>query len=70
MENLLAFSARPRLPLLSNHISKIWDTRQAWKIVYSPCEVLILVVYGTIASGDDYEDIVDWGDARLSFYGT
>jgi hypothetical protein len=25
------------------------------------------VVCGTIAAGDDYEDIVDWGKAHLSF---
>ena len=25
------------------------------------------MVCGTIASGDDYEDIVDWGKAHLSF---
>src|SRR6202162_3503851 len=30
-------------------------------------EVLFLVVCGTIASGDDYDDIVDWGKAHLSF---
>jgi hypothetical protein len=29
--------------------------------------VLFLVVCGTIASGDDYDDIVDWGDAHLTF---
>jgi hypothetical protein len=28
---------------------------------------LFLGVCGTIASGDDYEDIVDWGKAHLSF---
>ena len=65
MENLSAFSARPRL--LLDHFSKIKDTRQAWKIAYPLCEVLFLVVCGTIASGDDYEDIVDWGKAHLSF---
>jgi predicted transposase YbfD/YdcC len=67
MENVSAFSARPRLRLLLDHFSKIKDTRQAWKIAYPLCEVLFLVVCGTIASGDDYEDIVDWGKAHLSF---
>jgi len=28
---------------------------------------LFLVVCGTIASGDDYDDIADWGEADLSF---
>jgi len=30
-------------------------------------EVLLLVVCGTIASCDDYDDIVDWGEAHLAF---
>src|SRR5260370_9131711 len=43
------------------------DTGQGWKVGYPLCEVLFLVVCGTIANGDDYEDIVDWGKAHLSF---
>jgi predicted transposase YbfD/YdcC len=61
------FSAKPRLRLLLDHFSKIKDTRQAWKVAYPLREVLLLVVCGTVASGDDYEDIVDWGNAHLSF---
>ena len=65
MENLSAFSARPRLRLLLDHFAKITDTRQAWKVMYPLREVLFLVVCGTIAGGDDYDDIVDW--ARRTF---
>src|ERR1700694_5384796 len=61
-----ALSAKPRLRLLLDHFSKIKDTRQSWKVAYPLREVLFLVVCGTIASGDDYEDIVDWGKAHLS----
>jgi hypothetical protein len=61
------FSAKPRLRLLLDHFSKIKDTRQAWKVAYPLREVLFLVVCGTIASGDDYDDIADWGEAHLSF---
>src|SRR5438132_12523707 len=64
MEDLSAFSAKPRQRLLLDHFSKIKDTRQAWKVAYPLCEVLFLVVCGTIANGDDYEDIVDWGKAQ------
>ncbi len=60
-------SAKPRLRLLLDHFAKIKDTRQFWKVAYPLREVLFLVVCGTIASGDDYEDIVDWGNAYLSF---
>jgi predicted transposase YbfD/YdcC len=67
MEDLSAFSAKPRLRLLLDHFAKIKDTRQAWKVAYPLVEVLFLVVCGTIAAGDDYEDIVDWGKAHLSF---
>jgi predicted transposase YbfD/YdcC len=67
MEDLSAFSARPRLRLLLHHLSQVKDTRQAWKVAYPLCEVLFLVVCGTIANSDDYDDIVDWGNAHLSF---
>jgi predicted transposase YbfD/YdcC len=64
MESL---SARPRLRLLLDHFAAIKDTRQSWKVAYPLREVLFLVVCGTIASGDDYDDIVDWGEAHLPF---
>src|SRR6202521_460968 len=67
MSDIEVFSAKPRLRLLLDHFSKIKDTRQAWKVAYPLRAVLFLVVCGTIASGDDYEDIVDWGKAHLSF---
>jgi predicted transposase YbfD/YdcC len=67
MEDLPGFSARPRLRALLDHFAKIKDTRQSWKVAYPLREVLFLVVCGTIASGDDYDDIVDWGEAHLSF---
>jgi len=67
MEDLSAFAAKPRLRLLLDHFSQLKDTRQAWKVAYPLVEVLFLVVCGTIAGGDDYEDIVDWGKAHLSF---
>jgi predicted transposase YbfD/YdcC len=67
MEDLSAFSAKPRLCLLLDHFSTIKDTRQAWKVAYPLREVLFLVVCGTIANCDDYDDIVDWGKAHLSF---
>jgi predicted transposase YbfD/YdcC len=60
-------SAKPRLRVLLDHLATIKDTRQPWKVAYPLREVLFLVVCGTIASGDDYEDIVDWGEAHLSF---
>jgi predicted transposase YbfD/YdcC len=62
-----AWSAKPQLRLLLDRLGAIKDTRQSWKVAYPLREVLFLVVCGTIASGDDYDDIVDWGEAHLSF---
>jgi predicted transposase YbfD/YdcC len=62
-----AWSAKPQLRVLLDHFSTIKDTRQSWKVAYPLREALFLVVCGTIASGDDYDDIVDWGEAHLSF---
>ena len=62
-----ALSPKPRLRVLLDHLAKIKDSRQSWKVAYPLREVLFLVVCGTIASGDDYDDIVDWGNAHLSF---
>jgi len=67
MEDLSAFSARPRLTALLDHFAEIRDTRQSCKVLYPLREVLFLVVCGAIASGDDYDDIVDWGKAHLAF---
>jgi DDE_Tnp_1-associated len=53
--------------VLLDHLATIKDTRQSWKVAYPLREVLFLVVCGTIASGDDYDDIVDRGEAQLSF---
>lgn len=58
---------KPRLALLLEHFSAIKDTRQPWKVMYPLHEVLLLVVCGTICGSDDYEDIVDWGEAHLVF---
>jgi DDE_Tnp_1-associated len=62
-----ALSCKPRLRVLLDHLATIKDTRESWKVVYPLREVLFLVVCGTIAGGDDYDDIVDWGEAHLSF---
>ena len=62
-----ALSSKPRLRVLLDHLATIKDTRQSWKVAYPLREVLFLVVCGTIASGDDYDDIVDWGEAHLPF---
>jgi len=58
---------KPRLALLLEHFAAIADGRAPWRVAYPLREVLFLVVCATIANCDDYEDIVDWGEANLKF---
>lgn len=58
---------KPRLALLLDRFAAVADGRQSWRVMSPLREVLFLVVCGTIADSDDYEDIVDWGEAYLDF---
>ena len=58
---------KPRLALLLDHFAAVEDSRQSWRVMYPLREVLFLVVCATIADSDDYDDIVDWGEAHLDF---
>ena len=58
---------RARVALLLKHFSVIKDDREPWRIVYPLKEVLLLVVCGTIASCDDFDDIVAWGEHHIDF---
>jgi predicted transposase YbfD/YdcC len=67
-EDLVELSLpKPRLRLLLKHFAKLKDTREACKVMYPLREVLLLVVCGTICSGDDYDDIVEWGETHHAF---
>jgi predicted transposase YbfD/YdcC len=56
---------RARLALLLRHFSELDDDREAWRVLYPIEEVLLLVTCATIASCDDFEDIVEWGEQHL-----
>ena len=58
---------RARLGLLLQHFSEIEDDREPWRIMYPLKEVLLLVTCATIASCDDFDDIVAWGEHHLDF---
>ena len=60
-------SPRARLGLLLQHFSELKDDREPWRIVYPLKEVLLLVTCATIASCDDFDDIVAWGKHHLCF---
>ncbi len=59
--------AKPTRRSLLDHFSVIKDTRQPCKVMYPLPEVLLVVVCATIAGCDDYDEIADWGEARLEF---
>src|ERR1700720_1878546 len=58
---------RARLGLLLQHFSQLDDTREPWRVLYPLHEVLLLVTCATIASCDDFDDIVAWGRNHLAF---
>ena len=58
---------RARLAVLLKHFSQIDDEREPWRVVYPLAEVLLLLTCATIASCDDFEDIVAWGEQHLDF---
>ena len=58
---------RARLGLLLQHFSELGDDREGWRVVYPLAEVLLLVTCATIASCDDFDDIVAWGKHHLAF---
>src|SRR5216684_923184 len=60
-------SPRARLALLLKHFSELEDDREAWRVLYPIEEVLLLVICATIASCDDFDDIVAWGEHHLAF---
>lgn len=60
-------SGKSRLSVLLEHLSAIDDPRDVRRILHPLAEVLFLVVCGTIADCDDYDDIAAWGEAHLDF---
>ena len=58
---------KSRLAALLDHFAQVEDPRDVRRILHPLPEVLLLVVCGTIADCDDYEDIAAWGAAHLDF---
>ena len=58
---------RARLALLLDHFSRLDDERDPSRVAYPLSEVLLLVTCATIASCDDFDDIVAWGEYHLDF---
>jgi predicted transposase YbfD/YdcC len=58
---------KSRLGVLLDHFSRVQDPRDVRRILHPLPEILFLVVCGSIADCDDYEDIAAWGAAHLEF---
>jgi predicted transposase YbfD/YdcC len=58
---------KSRLAALLDHFAQVEDPRDVRRILHPLPEILLLVVCGTIADCDDYEDIAAWGTAHLDF---
>lgn len=58
---------KSRLAVLLDQFARIEDPRDVRRILHPLPEVLLLVVCGSIADCDDYEDIAAWGAAHLDF---
>lgn len=58
---------KARLALLLKHFSELDDGREAWRVAYPIHEVLLVVTCATIASCDDFDEIVAWGEHNLAF---
>ena len=62
-----ALPRKSRLTALLDHFAEVEDPRDVRRILHPLPEILLLVVCGTIADCDDYEDIAAWGAAHLDF---
>jgi predicted transposase YbfD/YdcC len=60
-------SPRARLAVLLEHFSELGDEREPWRVMYPLEEVLLLVTCATLASCDDFDEIVAWGEHHLDF---
>ena len=58
---------RARLALLLQYFSALDDDQEPSRLLYRLEEVLLLVTCATIASRDDFDDIVAWGKHHLGF---
>ncbi|QTF91787.1 MAG: ISAs1 family transposase [Halomonas sp. BM-2019] len=54
-------------PSLMHHLSIIPDFRQAWKIRHQLSDILFLTVCAVICGAEGWEEIEDFGHAKLGF---
>jgi predicted transposase YbfD/YdcC len=54
-------------PALIDHFSALADPRQAWKVAFPLPEVLLVVLCGTLAGGQNFVEIRQWAGHKLGF---
>src|SRR5215470_6576954 len=59
--------APDRLAVLLKHFAELNDERESWRVAYPLKEVPLLVTCATIATCDDFDEIVLWGEHHLDF---
>ena len=59
--------APDRLAVLLKHFAELNDERESWRVAYPLKEVLLLVTCATIATCDDFDEIVLWGERHIDF---
>jgi predicted transposase YbfD/YdcC len=52
---------------LLDHFSALDDPRQAWKVVYPLPEILLVILCGTMAGGEDFVEIERWARRKEDF---
>ena len=58
---------KARLAVVLEHFAELNDDLGAWRVAHPIKDVLLLVVCATIASCDEFDDIVAWGEHHLAF---
>lgn len=54
-------------PALLDHFSALNDPRQAWKVAYPLPEILLVILCGTLAGGQNFVEITQWAGHKLDF---
>lgn len=54
-------------PSLMHHLSIVPDFRQAWKVQHQLSDILFLTVCAVICGAEGWDEIEDFGHAKLDF---
>jgi len=54
-------------PSLMHHLSIVPDFRQAWKVQHQLSDILFLIVCAVICGAEGWDEIEDFGHAKLDF---